>query len=94
VISMARRARTFDPVGSPSPRGIVEIDTRTHTCWTVLGVGEAYEVLAHDRLAELAEWMPEPWAPTRTAHTIAIPLQRLTGHRLAPAPPATTEGRG
>jgi hypothetical protein len=48
----------------------------------VLGVGEAYEVIVPDRLAELAARLPMPWAPNRTAHTIAIPLQRLTGLRL------------
>ncbi|QYN39318.1 pyridoxamine 5'-phosphate oxidase family protein [Pseudonocardia sp. DSM 110487] len=58
------------------------IDTDTRTGWTVLGVGQAYEVVVPDRLAELAERMPTPWAPNRTAHTIAIPLQRLSGRRL------------
>jgi nitroimidazol reductase NimA-like FMN-containing flavoprotein (pyridoxamine 5'-phosphate oxidase superfamily) len=58
------------------------IDPGARTGWTVLGVGRAYEVVVPARLAELAERMPEPWAPHRTAHTIAIPLQRLTGRRL------------
>jgi nitroimidazol reductase NimA-like FMN-containing flavoprotein (pyridoxamine 5'-phosphate oxidase superfamily) len=58
------------------------IDTGTRTGWTVLGVGQAYEVVVPARLAELAERIPAPWAPHRTAHTIAIPLQRLTGRRL------------
>jgi uncharacterized protein len=58
------------------------IDTDTRTGWTVLGVGQAYEVVVPDRLAELAERIPTPWAPNRTAHTIAIPLQRLSGRRL------------
>ena len=63
-----------------------EIDPSTRTGWTVLGVGEAYEVIVPERLADLAGRMPTPWAPDRTAHTIAIPLQRLTGRRLvAPA---------
>ena len=59
-----------------------QIDTGSRTGWTVLGVGEAYEVTEPDRLAELAERMPAPWAPKRTAHTVAIPLRRLTGRRL------------
>lgn len=63
-----------------------EIDVDTRTGWSVLGVGEAYEVLDPTRLADLAERMPPPWAPGRTAHTIAIPLRRLTGRRLAPCP--------
>jgi nitroimidazol reductase NimA-like FMN-containing flavoprotein (pyridoxamine 5'-phosphate oxidase superfamily) len=58
------------------------IDARTRTGWTVLGVGKAYEVTDPKRLAELAERMPDPWAPNRTAHTVAISLQRLTGRRL------------
>jgi uncharacterized protein len=71
-----------------------EIDPATRTGWTVLGVGEAYEVLVPDRLAELTERMPPPWAPHRTAHTIAVPLQRLTGRRLVAVPQPSTEGRG
>ncbi|GAA5134652.1 pyridoxamine 5'-phosphate oxidase family protein [Pseudonocardia adelaidensis] len=72
-----------------------EIDPSTRTGWTVLGVGEAYEVLFPERLAELATRMPRPWAPSRTAHTIAVPLQRLTGRRLVavPADADTAEGR-
>ena len=62
------------------------IDTRTRTGWTVLGVGQAYEVVVPERLAELAERMPTPWAANRTAHTIAIPLQRLSGRRLVVVP--------
>jgi uncharacterized protein len=64
-----------------------EIDTRTHIGWSVLGVGEAYEVLDPARLAELAERMPVPWATGRTGHTISVPLQRLTGRRLVLHPP-------
>jgi uncharacterized protein len=68
-----------------------EIDTSTRTGWTVLGVGEAYEVRVPRRLAELDERMPAPWPPNRTAHTIAIPLQRLTGRQLVPASPNPTD---
>jgi nitroimidazol reductase NimA-like FMN-containing flavoprotein (pyridoxamine 5'-phosphate oxidase superfamily) len=68
-----------------------EIDPSTRQGWTVLGVGEAYEVLVPRRLAELAERMPAPWAPGRTAHTIAVPLQRLTGRRLVPVPATPSE---
>ena len=70
-----------------------EIDPGTRTGWTVLGVGEAYEVVVPERLAELADRLPTPWAPDRTAHTIAVPLQRLTGRRLVRVPRAG-EGRG
>ena len=65
------------------------IDTVTRSGWTVLGVGQAYEVVVPDRLAELAERLPTPWAPNRTAHTIAIPLQRLSGRRLMVLPPSS-----
>jgi nitroimidazol reductase NimA-like FMN-containing flavoprotein (pyridoxamine 5'-phosphate oxidase superfamily) len=68
-----------------------EIDTSTRTGWTVLGVGEAYEVVVPDRLAELAVRLPAPWAPNRTAHTIAVPMQRLTGRRLVRAAPSAQE---
>ena len=63
-----------------------EFDVRTRTGWTVLGVGEAYEVTEPERMAELAGRMPAPWAPGRTAYTIAIPLQRLSGRRLVVIP--------
>jgi uncharacterized protein len=66
-----------------------EIDADTRTGWTVLGVGEAYEVLVPARLTELAERMPPAQAPNSTAHTIAVPLRQLSGRRLAPAPPDT-----
>jgi nitroimidazol reductase NimA-like FMN-containing flavoprotein (pyridoxamine 5'-phosphate oxidase superfamily) len=62
------------------------IDSGTRTGWTVLGVGQAYEVVVPDRLAELADRMATPWAPGRTGHTIAIPLQRLSGRRLVVVP--------
>jgi uncharacterized protein len=62
------------------------IDSCTRTGWTVLGVGQAYEVVVPARLADLAERMPAPWPPHRTAHTIAIPLQRLSGRSLVAAP--------
>jgi uncharacterized protein len=69
-----------------------ELDPRTHTGWSVLGVGEAYEVVTPSRLAELAARQPAPWIPDRIGHTIAIPLQRLTGHRLHPTGTQRTPG--
>jgi hypothetical protein len=61
-----------------------EIDPAGRTGWSVLGVGEAYEVTDARRLADLATRMPTPWAANRGGHTVAIPLQRLTGRRLGP----------
>jgi nitroimidazol reductase NimA-like FMN-containing flavoprotein (pyridoxamine 5'-phosphate oxidase superfamily) len=68
-----------------------QIDITTRTGWSVLGIGQAYEVVVPARLAELAERLPAPWAPDRTAHTIAIPLQRLSGRRLTVVPAAAKE---
>lgn len=61
-----------------------DIDPDTHIGWSVLGVGQSYEVTNPERLAKLAEHPPTTGALTRTAHAIAIPLQRLTGQRLDP----------
>ena len=59
-----------------------EIDPAGRTGWSVLGVGQAYEIIDPRRLAELADRMPEPWSTIRNGHTVAIPLQRLTGRVL------------
>jgi nitroimidazol reductase NimA-like FMN-containing flavoprotein (pyridoxamine 5'-phosphate oxidase superfamily) len=59
-----------------------EIDPASRTGWSVLAVGQAYEVTDSQRLAGLADRMPAPWSTHRDGHTVAIPLQRLTGRRL------------
>jgi uncharacterized protein len=59
-----------------------DIDHAARTGWSVLGVGEAYEVVDPARLAELAARQPDPWVPDHTAHTISIPLQILSGRKL------------
>jgi hypothetical protein len=59
-----------------------DLDPMARTGWSVVGVGEAYEVVDPDRLAELAGRIPPPWAAGRTGHVISVPLQRLTGRRL------------
>ena len=61
-----------------------EVDPAGRTGWSVLGVGEAYEVTDARRLADLAARMPAPWAANQDSHTIAIPLQRLTGRVVGP----------
>ncbi|MFC5994360.1 pyridoxamine 5'-phosphate oxidase family protein [Pseudonocardia hispaniensis] len=63
---------------------IDQLDPVTRTGWSVLGVGQAYEVTDLDRLAALDGRAPVAWAPARTPHLIAVPLQRLTGRRLRP----------
>jgi nitroimidazol reductase NimA-like FMN-containing flavoprotein (pyridoxamine 5'-phosphate oxidase superfamily) len=60
-----------------------EIDLEARTGWSVLGIGEAYEVTDPVRLADLDERMPPAWVPSRGGHAVAIPLQRLTGRRLS-----------
>ena len=59
-----------------------EIDVANRTGWSVLGVGAAYEVTDPPRLADLAARMPAPWTSIGNGHTVAIPLQRLTGRVL------------
>ena len=59
-----------------------EIDPEGRTGWSVLGVGQAYEVTDPRRLAELTDRMPDPWLANRAGHTVAIPLKRLTGRVL------------
>jgi nitroimidazol reductase NimA-like FMN-containing flavoprotein (pyridoxamine 5'-phosphate oxidase superfamily) len=58
------------------------LDRRTRTGWSVLGVGQAYEVVDSARLAILTGGVPEAWAPGPTAHVVAVPLKHLTGRRL------------
>ncbi|GAA5162372.1 pyridoxamine 5'-phosphate oxidase family protein [Pseudonocardia eucalypti] len=62
-----------------------EIDARTHTGWSVLGIGEAYEILDRKRLSGLASTVPEPWPTYRSTSTIAVPLRVISGRRLAMA---------
>ena len=58
-----------------------EIHPRTRTGWSVLGVGEANEIVHPDRLAELAD-LSDPWVDEHDAHTISISLQIISGRRL------------
>jgi hypothetical protein len=51
-----------------------DIDPITHVGWSVLGVGQAYEVTDTDRRS-----LP---AAGSTSHTVAVPLQELTGQRV------------
>ncbi|GAA1860701.1 pyridoxamine 5'-phosphate oxidase family protein [Asanoa iriomotensis] len=70
-----------------------DVDNSSGAGWSVLGVGEAYEVLDPERVEALATRMPPPWAESAVGgHIIAIPLGRLTGRRLGPVP-ARAAGR-
>jgi uncharacterized protein len=62
-----------------------DINLERRSGWSVLGVGEAYEIVDPDRLSALADRLPTPWVSGRTGHCISIPLQRLTGRWLFPA---------
>lgn len=60
-----------------------EIDLAGMVGWSVLGIGQAYEITDPERLSVLAARMPVPWAAHHDGgHTVAIPLQRLTGRVL------------
>ncbi|SNT60866.1 Pyridoxamine 5'-phosphate oxidase [Asanoa hainanensis] len=60
-----------------------DIRAESASGWSVLGVGEAYEVVDAVRLRSLGSRLPRPWVGSAAnGHTIAIPLRRLTGRRL------------
>ena len=64
---------------------IDEIDAATRSGWSVLAVGEAYQISNPERLGSLQERIPQPWAAGRSVYTIAIPTTQLTGRRLSSA---------
>ncbi|GAA3394980.1 pyridoxamine 5'-phosphate oxidase family protein [Cryptosporangium minutisporangium] len=71
-----------------------EIDPETAAGWTVLGLGEAYEITDVDQLAGLAQRAPRWSAGGLRLRTLCIPLQCLTGSYLGGAdvgPPLTAE---
>ena len=61
---------------------IDSVDVVTRTGWSVLGVGEAYEVNDPARHVRLAHRWPQPWAPNRTDVVVSIPVQLLSGRRI------------
>jgi uncharacterized protein len=63
-----------------------DFDLEARTGWSVLGVGEAYEIVDPARLTALAETHIDPWVRGHDAHTIAIPLQLVTGRLLVADP--------
>jgi hypothetical protein len=59
-----------------------DIDPESRTGWSVLGVGEAYEVVDPRRLAEWEGHRLDTWAPLQARHMVCIPMQVLTGRAL------------
>lgn len=59
-----------------------EIDPQTGTGWSVVGVGQTYQLSNRDR-AELGEGQPAAWACAPADRIIAIPMHHLTGRRLS-----------
>lgn len=59
-----------------------EIDLATHTGWSVVVIGRAYEIVDIDRLVRLSDPHHAPWPDHRSAHTIAIPVEQISGRRL------------
>ncbi len=55
-----------------------DIDPGTAAGWSVLDVGRAYEVTDPGRYAEF----PAGWDGHGTAHTVAVPLEQLSGQRI------------
>lgn len=55
-----------------------DIDPGTRAGWSVLGVGRAYEVIDPGRCAAL----PAGWGGDDSAHTVAVPLEQLSGQRI------------
>jgi nitroimidazol reductase NimA-like FMN-containing flavoprotein (pyridoxamine 5'-phosphate oxidase superfamily) len=62
------------------------VDVEARSGWSVLGIGHAYEIVDPVRLAELAGDHTDVWVSGHDAHTIAIPLQIITGRRLSSEP--------
>lgn len=63
-----------------------DIDVEGRGGWSVLGVGQAYEICDPGRLARLRAIMPPSWVRGADLHTISIPVQVLTGRRLGSGP--------
>ena len=63
---------------------IDEVDHGSRTGWSVLGVGQTHQVIDSARLDRVGDRLPGAQVP---AHTVAVPMLRLSGHRWAwPAP--------
>jgi nitroimidazol reductase NimA-like FMN-containing flavoprotein (pyridoxamine 5'-phosphate oxidase superfamily) len=59
-----------------------DVDAPARRGWSLLGVGEAYEVLEPTRLAALTRRLPVLWVrSTGALHTMSVPMQLLSGRR-------------
>lgn len=59
-----------------------DTDADTDIGWSVVVVGQAYEITDADRLVRLTDPQRSSCAANRTAHAIAIPVDQLSGYRL------------
>ncbi|MCW2720916.1 pyridoxamine 5'-phosphate oxidase family protein [Pseudonocardia sp.] len=60
------------------------IDPDTGAGWSVLGVGQAYQVTDPGRRVAFTDRV-HGWAPDSRAFIVAVPLQQLTGNRFSSA---------
>jgi len=81
-----RTARTGRLATATSGRVVAfevdRVDPDTHTGWSVLGVGAAYEIVDPRRLQELTRRGLAPWS-RRSDLAVGIPLHLLSGRRIS-----------
>jgi hypothetical protein len=68
-----------DPLSMATQHAVVgfqvdDIDPVTHAGWSVLGVGQAYEIINDGH-----RWVPSTGS---ARHSVAVPLQQLAGQRV------------
>lgn len=81
-----RTARTGRLATATSGRVVAfevdRVDPDTHTGWSVLGVGAAYEIVDPRRLQELTRRGLAPWS-RRSDLAVGIPFHLLSGRRIS-----------
>jgi nitroimidazol reductase NimA-like FMN-containing flavoprotein (pyridoxamine 5'-phosphate oxidase superfamily) len=68
------------------------VDSAYHTGWSVLGSGNAEEVVNEAELARLARLPLGPWCPGPKSTWVRIRPRTLTGRRIPPHGHTRTEG--
>jgi len=68
------------------------VDRLSHTGWSVLGTGEAEEVVNEAELARLARLPLGPWCPGPKSTWLRIRPRVLTGRRIPPRSRTRAEG--